>query len=76
MDESEKNNKKIKLRCKICNKKLGIMNFDCKCGHNFCGKHRYVYEHNCTYDYKNEHKKKLEEENPLIKHDKMGGERI
>ena len=46
-------------RCHICNKKLKLMGFDCKCNKNiqFCSKHR--LDHNCEFDYKNKSKNEL-----------------
>ena len=64
--------KKIKQKCKVCKKKLGIvMVFDCKCGGVFCAEHRYAYEHACTWDHKGEQKKKIEQNNPLVVADKV-----
>ena len=50
-----------KIRCFVCRKKLGLMPFECKCGLKFCALHRAPETHNCTYDYKSEGCKKLEE---------------
>ena len=46
-------------RCSFCNKKMGIIEFDCKCEKQFCVKCRHPQDHKCTYDYKNEQKIKL-----------------
>jgi AN1-type zinc finger and ubiquitin domain-containing protein 1 len=55
------------LRCFHCNKKLGIiMIMKCHCNQYFCSAHRYMEVHNCSYDYKENGRKKLERENPLI----------
>jgi len=45
--------------CATCNKKTGIVPFDCKCGSVFCAKHRYPEEHACTFDFKTEERNKL-----------------
>ena len=37
------------------------MPFECKCGLKFCALHRAPESHNCTYDFKSEGCKKLEE---------------
>ena len=66
------NEKQIKKnRCWSCNKKVGILGFDCECGYIFCGKHRYTYEHNCSIDKKNKHKINLQNNMPIIKSDKI-----
>ena len=28
---------KVKNRCECCNKKVGLMGFECRCGNTFCG---------------------------------------
>jgi hypothetical protein len=56
-----------KLRCFHCNKKLGIiMVMKCHCNQYFCSAHRYKEVHNCSYDYKENGRKQLERENPLV----------
>jgi hypothetical protein len=41
-------------RCELCKKKLGLMEYKCKCGKLFCITHLHAEEHKCTYDYKHE----------------------
>ena len=60
------NNQKKKCNFKDCNKKITIYNNPCKCKLIFCKKHSFFLDHNCTYDYKNEHKKQLKILNPKI----------
>lgn len=67
----KKKTKKKKKRCSKCNKKLGLIPFDCKCGNIFCSKCRYPEEHNCTYDFRASAKEKLEKANPIIKFNKV-----
>jgi hypothetical protein len=52
--------KKKKNRCFKCNKKLGILGFECKCKIRFCSSHLTPEIHNCTFDYKSEKCKQLE----------------
>jgi AN1-type zinc finger protein 5/6 len=33
---------KVKKRCEQCNKKVGLLGFECKCGKYFCAGHRQV----------------------------------
>jgi hypothetical protein len=65
----------VKNRCDKCKKKLGIMEYICKCEKRFCISHLQAEEHNCIYDYKKEGKDKIKRENdvgPLsIKIDKI-----
>ncbi len=58
-------------RCKICNKKVGLLGFVCKCEDLFCSKHRYPDGHNCQYDYKSNKRKQLEQDNPRVVADKI-----
>jgi predicted nucleic acid binding AN1-type Zn finger protein len=41
-------------RCAKCNKKLGIIEYTCKCGNKYCISHLHAEEHECSYDYKKE----------------------
>eukprot|EP00823_Brevimastigomonas_motovehiculus_P005401 TRINITY_DN396_c1_g1_i1.p1 TRINITY_DN396_c1_g1~~TRINITY_DN396_c1_g1_i1.p1 ORF type:complete len:372 (-),score=121.81 TRINITY_DN396_c1_g1_i1:222-1337(-) len=66
-----------KNRCWLCRRRVGITGIECRCGYIFCGKHRYPDEHNCTFDHKSFHKKKLEKINVEVKgskFDRIGGE--
>lgn len=38
---------KMPLRCEVCNKKLGLIPFTCKCEHVFCAAHRLPFDHAC-----------------------------
>ena len=53
-------------RCLTCNKKLGLIGFQCKCENYFCAQHRYSDRHNCTFDYKQRGKELIEKENQTI----------
>ena len=41
-------------RCEQCKKKLGIMEYKCKCEKLFCIAHLHAEEQNCNFDYKKE----------------------
>ncbi|XP_019881882.2 uncharacterized protein LOC109609607 isoform X2 [Aethina tumida] len=63
---------KKKSRCGECNKKLNITNiYNCRCGKIFCSQHRYSEVHRCSYDYKMEGKKILEQQNPRVTAEKV-----
>lgn len=51
-----------KSRCHECNKKLGIMVHECKCGKQFCISHLQAEMHQCLYDHRTESRKQLEKE--------------
>ena len=57
--------------CENCGKKLGIIQFVCRCKKYFCIKCRYPEAHGCGYDYKGEGRKKIKEDNPVVKADKI-----
>jgi len=51
-------------RCKKCGKRLGLAEqYKCRCGEQYCTRHRYAEEHGCTYDYQKDHKSKLRQQN-------------
>ncbi|KAK7314868.1 hypothetical protein VNO77_33396 [Canavalia gladiata] len=68
--DSASTNKKNK-RCKSCNRMVGIMGFECRCGNVFCGRHRYPEQHACTVDLKEIGRKALFKQNPLCIGDKL-----
>ncbi|XP_035706429.1 uncharacterized protein LOC110845789 isoform X2 [Folsomia candida] len=59
--------KKDIVRCAECRKRIGVAcRYQCRCGKLFCSTHRYAETHNCSYDYKSEGRRQLQEANPLI----------
>ncbi|RZF41822.1 hypothetical protein LSTR_LSTR005284 [Laodelphax striatellus] len=68
----KKRKKEPKARCMVCRKKLTIINtYTCRCGNIFCSIHRYSEAHDCDYDYKEEGRRILEQNNPLIRAPKL-----
>ena len=54
-DKPEKAEKvENKNRCGVCNKKLPLTTFPCRCQKSFCVAHRGDVQHSCPYDYKKE----------------------
>ena len=51
--------KDTKSRCGVCNKKLPLSAFPCRCEKSFCSVHRGDVAHSCPYDYKKEGKEFL-----------------
>jgi predicted nucleic acid binding AN1-type Zn finger protein len=49
-------------RCDTCKKKLGIMEYSCKCGKIFCISHLQAEQHACTYDYRTEKQAELKKQ--------------
>lgn len=58
-------NSKLEI-CQECNKKIKLMSFSCKCGNKYCMKHMSPIDHNCVFNFKEEHKKKILKSNPVI----------
>jgi hypothetical protein len=54
-----------------CKRKLPVMPFSCRCGGEFCSKHRDFVEHKCTFDYRAAGRALLEKANPKIVADKV-----
>ncbi|XP_067136249.1 AN1-type zinc finger protein 4-like isoform X2 [Centruroides vittatus] len=62
-----KGKKKSCKRCAWCNKKTGLAtSYVCRCGKNFCARHRYAEVHHCSYDYKTEGRRFLQQSNPVV----------
>jgi len=45
-----------------CTKKLALSDMPCKCDKIFCQAHRYAELHTCTFDFKDESRKRLEKQ--------------
>lgn len=53
-DRSAEQGKPVQMnrkRCFCCNKKVGLLGFECRCGYVYCSSHRHQDDHNCTFDY-------------------------
>ena len=61
---------KKRNRCLVCNKKLGLLPFNCKCGAVTCSTHRGL-GHECTFDYRAEARERLRKENPVVAAEKL-----
>jgi len=60
-----------KSRCQKCEKKLGVMGFECKCKKQFCIAHLQPQEHACTFDYRAQEKKVIQaimDSEPRVSH--------
>lgn len=53
-------------RCYLCNKRVGLTGFKCRCDYVFCGAHRLAEAHDCSFDYKKVERQRLALNNPLI----------
>ena len=53
-------------RCALCKIKKTILIQECKCGNKYCLNCFPPFIHNCSYDYRAEHRKYLSENNPII----------
>lgn len=62
---------KNKKRCFMCNRKCGYLGFLCKCNYVFCDLHRLPSSHNCSFDFKQKHQRKLSKENQCVKAKKL-----
>jgi len=64
--------KKVKKnRCLSCKKKLGLTGFECRCGGQYCGIHRYSDKHACSFDYNAMGKAQIAAANPLVVAEKV-----
>lgn len=60
-------------RCWTCNKKVGLLGFQCKCEYFFCSGHRASDKHECAFDFKAMGKQQLAQANPTITPEKLQG---
>lgn len=58
--------KSVALRCNVCNRKVGLTAFPCRCGLTFCAVHSFSTSHACSFDYKALGKAEIEKANPLV----------
>lgn len=59
--------------CAECNKKLKFINaFTCRCQKSLCPRHRFNDQHKCRFDFKQEAKNKLSDQNPRVIAKKIG----
>lgn len=74
-NETAKKSTKVKIKnkkkCFTCNKKIGLLGFECKCKNMFCSMHFNPETHNCNYDFKNEQKERLEKQLVKVVNDKV-----
>ena len=70
-DEPPKKVQANTSRCWTCNRKIGLLGFQCKCEYFFCSEHRYSDKHECAFDFKAMGKKQLTKANPTIAPAKM-----
>ena len=59
------------MRCYHCNKKIGVVEFDCNCNHKFCAKHRLPENHNCEFNHKKFERNKLEKKMVKVEANKI-----
>lgn len=63
--------KQKKGRCYECNKKTGLLGFECSCGYIFCSQHRHAEDHNCGFDFKTTQRQLLADNNQKVEADKL-----
>ena len=68
---SDKNPTSKKARCPSCKKPMGILQYPCACGGQFCSCCRFSDEHQCPIDYKEVGRKVLAKSNPQVIADRV-----
>mgnify|MGYP006088015685 CR=1 FL=1 len=64
--------KKKKMKCFLCKKKIkSVIPIKCRCEQYFCRLHKMIDEHDCSFDYQGNQKKKISKYNPKIEHHKF-----
>lgn len=69
----KKKKKSKSKRCYFCNKKVGLIEYKCRCSeeHLFCVKHKLPNQHDCKFDFKEHYKNQIELRNPKIEFEKL-----
>lgn len=70
-DKDQAKKKRKVNRCSVCNKKVGLLGFDCRCGGLYCALHRGDNDHDCQFDYKSVQRAELAEKNPRVVGEKV-----
>ena len=73
-EKVEVSNLYVKVRCHMedCNRSVRLVDqYECRCGNIYCKYHKFLTDHDCMYDYRKEHKEKLEKDNPEVKGSKI-----
>lgn len=61
-------------KCNICLKRLNLaeqVSNKCPCGGFYCKRHFPEIKHDCTYDFREEHRLSLVKKNPIVKKRKV-----
>lgn len=58
-------------RCFCCNKKVGLLGFECRCGYVYCSGHRHAGDHACDFDYAAFDRERLAKANPVVAASKL-----
>ena len=59
---NEVKDKKKKIKCSVCQKKLGCFEYSCRCGKQFCITHYAPEMHECSHDFKKDARDHLRKE--------------
>ena len=64
---------KERKRCEFptCNKKTGLLGFECRCGNKYCTIHRFPDQHSCKFDFKSHGKELLRKQNQVVTDQKL-----
>ena len=60
-----------KSKCWKCNKKVGLLGFECSCQFTFCKHCRYAEDHDCSFDFSKNGKEQIKKNNPLVNGTKL-----
>ncbi|XP_031494611.1 zinc finger A20 and AN1 domain-containing stress-associated protein 4-like [Nymphaea colorata] len=58
-------------RCSSCKKRVGLIEFKCRCGSTFCASHRLPEKHACDFNYKGAGREAIAKANPVIRAPKL-----
>jgi len=58
-------------KCFSCNKRVGLLGFECRCKLTFCSSHRFPDQHACTFDFQQMQREKLTLQNQKVEASKI-----
>lgn len=71
--KNTKQSNTMENKCLKCKRKLTLAGcYKCRCGNNYCNRHRFHDQHECTFDFKSLAIAKLKIENPKLQNRRIG----
>ncbi|WUR02394.1 zinc finger AN1 domain-containing protein [Vairimorpha necatrix] len=71
--KTRKHSDTMKNNCYKCNRRMNLVSsYKCRCGNNYCNRHRFHDQHDCKFDFKKLATEKLAMNNPKLQNNRIG----